>query len=382
MACISCGAAAHGPTVGWAVGELCTIHYAEAAARYNAITDANLLNDVIKAHTLLHFNVPRCMVHLGNLAAELASAAVAVTPGAPVTGDPRFAKAGVHANYVKLSLAMEYYEGYCWLPANRMLLGGLLSGPDFLRSVKMGHNKDPGAGKAHGEQSHRIQWHVLMREMTSDFTAVPAAGWTHSPLSLFFQMTQRYGSLWGRLLDAQANPGWANPDNVKADVLASGHPNLAGSIARRAVKMGGGTAALPHAGAGNPSPRDQQIQNSYIALVGAGTIAHAGGLLDKITLQIYTWEKFKTAPPTAQNTPEKRAALAVYNHAVAAAPALFGLKGNYRKIGTNLLAKQGAPDVGVKINPARVGMSMGGFNAGQYSYNAVNGAYPTQPGRF
>lgn len=379
MACIICGAAAHPPTAGWTVGELCPVHYAGVAARYNVITDANLLADVIKVHTLLHHNVPQCMVHLGALAAELASAAVAVTPGAPVTGDPRFAKAGVHANYVKLSLAMEYYEGYAWFPANRMLLGGLLSGPDFLKSVKMGHNKDPGAGKAHGEQSHRIQWHVLMREMTNSFTAVTAPGWTHSPLSLFFQLTQRYGSIWGKLLDAQANPGWANPDNVKADVLTSGHANIAGSISRRAVKMGGGTIALPHAGA---SPRDQQIQASYIALVGLGTIAHAGGLLEKITLQIYTWEKFKTAPPTAHNTPEKRAALAVYNHATAAAPLLFGLKGNYRKIGSNLLAKRGAPDVGVKINPARVALSMGGFNVGQYSYNAVNGAYPSQPGRF
>ena len=381
MPCIVCGGATHPVTNGWNVGELCGVHYATAAARYNTIQDANLLDDVIKVHTLLHHNTARCLVHLAVLANEQTTAAAIPTPNAPAAGDPRFAKVHIHgAGYLKLSRALEYYEGYCWFPANRVLLGGLLSAQDFFKSVKLGHNKDPGAGTAHGDQSHRIQWHVLMREMTNDFTVVPAPGWHHSPLSLFFELTQRHGAFWGPLLDAQANPGWANPDNVKIAVLSSGHPNLANAVGRRAAKMGGGTVANP--AAVNPSPREIQIQNSYIALVNLGTIAHAGGLLQKIILQIYTWEKYKTAPPTANNTPDKAAALRVYNHAVAAAPHLFNLQGTYSKLGTNLLAKQGAPDVGVKIDPARVNQSMGGFNAGQYACNGVQGAYPLNAARY
>ena len=384
MVCVICGTPSHPPTIGWNVGELCAADYAAAAARYNTITDANLLDDVLKVDTLLRSNTALCLVNLATLAHEMASAMAIPTPHAPATGDPRFAKIGVHgANYLKLSRALEYYEGYCWFPANRVLLGGLLSGPDFFKSVKLGHNKDPGAGKAHGEQSHRIQWHVLMRVMTNDFNVVMAAGWHHSPLSLFFELTQRHGAVWAPLLDSQQNPGWADPDKVKIAVLSSGHAVLAEAVSRRATKMGGGTIALPAAGAGNLSPRDVQIQNSYLALVGpGGPIVHAVGLYERIVLQIYTWEKYKTVPPTAHNTPDKAAALAVYNHAVAASPALFNLQGTYNKLGTNLLAKQGAPDVGVKINQALVHNSMGGFNVAQYTYNGVQGAYPLITGRY
>ena len=268
------------------------------------ITDSNLLSDVIKAHTLIQINTALCMTKLGDLAAQQTFSSQNIPNNAPPTGDPRFAKVGARgATYLKLSRALEYYEGYCWFPANRTLLGGLLSADDFFKSVKLGQNKDPGAGKMHGDQSHRIQWHVLMRVMTNDFTVVRAPGWHHSPLSLFFHLTQRQGVIWGLLLDSQGNRGWGNPDNVKVAVLTSGHANLAEAISRRATKMGGATIALPNAGAANFSPRETQLQNSYIALVGAGTIINSGGLFEKIVLQIYTWEKYKLSPPTAHNTP-------------------------------------------------------------------------------
>lgn len=373
----SCGNAAGPETQGWNVGELCTHHFTTITAAYALPGKASLVDDFVKVHVLLHFNTARCVARLQAFEVEMSRAALA-PPGHGIT-DPRFANPKGHVTYLKLSRALEYFEGYCWFPANRALLGGLLSADAFNKSLRLGLNKDPGAGRMHGEQSHRIQWHAIMRCMTDDFRTPihTGAGWKHSPLQLFYHFTQGDGATigaWGKAMDAQANPGWGNPDNVVKDLVALGPTLLGNAVGRRIAKYGGPDSTVP----GLPmkhSARDTAIQTAMLALIQRGKIALGGNsptaFFEKIVAQIYTWEK--QGFPTFPSGDLGKAALAVYKEAKATSPAHFTTDKTYAKVETNLLRKKDAPDRLVEIDAARIARSRGGFNP-DYNFSLLGAA--------
>ena len=209
MPCLyqNCGAAAGPETQNWTVGQLCTNDYQTIAALYPVPAAPGPQDDFVKVHVLLQYNTALCLTKIGLLNTEMGLAQAAAA-----ANDPRFAKGANDPTYLKLSRALEYYEGLCWFPANRTLLGGLLSADAFHQSLKLGLNKDPGAGRAHGDQSHRLQWHVIMRCITNDFQTTKHAdsGWSYTPLELFYAFTQGPGGAhnsWSVAMDSQSNRG-------------------------------------------------------------------------------------------------------------------------------------------------------------------------------
>lgn len=385
MPCVhpGCGAPAGPETVNWNVGDLCTLHYNAVAATFNLPKAVALVDDFVKVYVLLQFNTALCLAKMGLFEAEMGRAGAA-PPGHGVA-DPRFTTTKGHGNYLKLSRALEYYEGYCWFPANRALLGGLLSADAFNRSLKLGFNKDPGAGRMHGEQSHRVQWHVIMRCMTNDFATpfATGAGWKHSPLQLFYHFTQGDGATvgaWGKAMDAQINRGWGNPDNVVKDLLGSGLTLVKHALQRRIDKYGGPDATQ----VGMPmtlSARDQALQTAMLALLGQRRITLVGGpneFFEKVVAQIYAWEK--QGFPTFPSGDLAKGAKAIHEAAKAASPALFQTDKTYRKVETNLLAKKGAPDKLVEIDASLIAKSRAGFN-GDYAFSVL-GVDPTPSGRW
>lgn len=386
MPCIypTCGAPDGPETQHWNVGTLCSAHYGTIAASYNIPGNASLVDDFVKVHLLLQYNPVRCLTLVSALNTEMNAA-----KGGAAPTDPRFAKSGVAANYLKLSRALEYYEGYCWFPANRALLSGLLSTPGFNQSLKLGFNKDPGAGRSHGEQSHRLQWHAIMRAATDSFQTPINVGaqWKHSPLQLFYHYTQGLGATvnaWGVAMDSQGNPGWGNPDVVVADILRSNLTLVKEALVRRIDKMGGPDKTNPVPGVPVNSARDQALQASMVSLINRRAITMPPGenpttLFNKIVLQIYTWEKTKT--PFIASTPLQKVAKNVWEHAKAAAPHHFHANHGYKAIDTNLLVKKDAPDRIVEIDTALVASSRNGFSP-EYSYSNAMGASPRIPSRW
>ncbi len=80
-----------------------------------------------------------------------------------------------HEN-LHLSKELRFYETQCWFGEQPKIFAGLLSSAEFLHAMANGYMvKDPGPGPQHGEFSHRLQWHVLMRVMTADFTVARTA---------------------------------------------------------------------------------------------------------------------------------------------------------------------------------------------------------------
>jgi hypothetical protein len=214
-------------TSNWNVGVLCHEHYEEVKGKYSGFPQAP--DDFVKVHVLLQYNEEKCKECIKKLADQMTKA-----KAMPMADDPRFSE-GLGQNYLKLSRALEYYEGYCWFPANRILLTGLLGRVDFYKNLKYGFNKDPGAGVYHGDQSHRVQWHVIMRCMTNDFQTpiYKNAGWNHSPLGLFYKYTQADSKpdnpntgAWAISMDRVSNAGWGSPDSVARYLKESGPPSL------------------------------------------------------------------------------------------------------------------------------------------------------------
>ena len=367
-------------TQGWNVGTLCSAHYASIARKYGIPGNAALVDDFVKVHVLLQYNTQTCLTHVAALNAEMSRA-----KGLRSDDDPRFGKD--YDNYLKLSRALEFYEGYCWFPANRALLSGLLSTPAFNESQKFGFNKDPGAGRAHGDQSHRLQWHAIMRAMTNGFqTAIYTdKKWTHSPLELFYQYTQgegRAGDAWGTAMDKQINPGWGNPDAVMVDVLGSRLSMVKEALIRRIHKMGGPDTEKPEKGIARLSERDALLMRSTVKLIKNGTLVPPPNVdfskyPDQVALKIYTWEK--TGPPdfTVPLDPLENAAKMVLEDAKREAPLYFvEEEGTYQAIHANLSVKTDAPHTRVEIDRTLVDKSRGGF-CRQYLYTPHAGATPT-----
>jgi hypothetical protein len=350
-------------------------------AGFNGVNPAALVDDLIKVKLLLQKNTNLCLLQTYALNMEMLTAAGLMLNNA---NDPRFGKANTKANYLKMSRALEYYEGYCWFPANRALLSGLLSTPSFNSSLQLGMNKDVGAGRAHGDQSHRLQWHAILRVVTNGFT-VPFhanSGWSHSPLELFFHYTQGnavVANAWGTTMDSQGNEGWGNPDNVVKDILTSGQVLLAAAVTRRIDKMGGPDVNNP--GLAQFSNRDNLITNHILgppSLIPPG-VANPMKFVDEVILKIYTFEK--QGFPIFPSGDVEKLAKTVYNALKVTHPQVFAADKKYKKKGTNFLVKKDAPDQGVKVTATRAAQSRGGF-CGLYQYNTNSGASPTQAGRW
>lgn len=397
-----CANAHKASTANWNVGQLCNQHYTNFSNLYvnGALPNGavGIVDDMVKVHLLFRENTLLCRNSILALENELTAAAAAA-----FLHESRFAKVGAKgANYTKLSRALEFYEGYCWFPANRIILTGILSAQAFYQSQRRGFSKDPGAGAAHGDQTHRLQWHVLLRLMTNNFTTPSYAfgGWNHTPLALFYEFVAGYGvqvNAWPKAMDAQANPAWANPDNVHADIVGNPgnlYPRVSGALNRRGQKMGGPTTANPVAGAINPSPRDQAIMNSYI-LVRHNTnnsklpVMPPANEFENVRLQIYAWEKYKAALPQFTLDPLKLLAKRVYDHLVNPANAIagggagaahMGFSNTYTKKSENFLRRDDAPDR-TDIDAGRIAASTGGFNPA-YVYTALTGARPVAPARW
>jgi hypothetical protein len=379
MACTysGCGAAHATVTANWNVGQLCATHLQTLRDLYPEVLRTDLWADIVKIHLLFHHRPAHALAQIAALEAEMA---VARNQGfGPNGNDPRFPQ-----NALKVSRALEYYEGYCWFPANRVLLTGLLSGPDFLKSLQYGFNKDHFPSRKHGEQTHRFQWHAIMRLMTNGFQTPTdtAHGWAHSPLELFYHMTMGEApAAFGRCMDTSNGANWANPDNVVVALQNAGLALVSAAVNKRVARHGGMNPATRNETLGT---MDNAITAAILALAGAHQIqANHAGRIDDIVKMIYKWRK--CGVPFFKNDFEKDVKK-VYDRAIqltagSLTPVNLAVNKTYRERGTNLLAQKKAPDPLVKIDSRRATGSRAGFNPA-YTYHAAHGTRPAQAGKW
>ncbi len=141
-------------------------------------------------------------------------------------------------NWLRFSSILSYYEKKCWFPEDILLPLGILASKDFYFYIRRGYVlKDYGAGVKHGEFTHRLQWHVIMRVITQDFTKPIGQGWDHSPLELYVSlgMKQNHG-LWVKLFDSPGDGDLNHPDSFHHWVLTSNLLNIVAYVTRRETK--------------------------------------------------------------------------------------------------------------------------------------------------
>lgn len=183
-----------------------------------------LVEDCIKLYALM-LNRDVCLAFLDKMNIEMVGGAPwhAMHPEDGRYNSPRLHR---HDNYVRLSRALEYYEGLCWFPTTHRVYTGSLTSENYVSSIALGYMpKDAGAGAQHGEYSHRLQWHCVLRMMTVDFT-VPfdKARWKHSPLQIFTSLGSTEAmakGLWGYIFDNQDGVHYNNPAVLNMDVTGS-----------------------------------------------------------------------------------------------------------------------------------------------------------------
>ena len=137
----------------------------------------------------------------------------------------RKAKCADDQKYVRLSRVLEYYEGLCWFPTTHRLYTGALTSENYQQSIALGYMpKDAGAGAQHGEYSHRLQWHMVMRVITSGFSVPRAQGWNHTPLELFTELGAEWAmasGIWGTVFDNQDGGAYDNPAKLNMDLCGN-----------------------------------------------------------------------------------------------------------------------------------------------------------------
>ncbi len=134
-------------------------------------------------------------------------------------GDARFSRANnreTEQNYVRLSRVLEYYEGLCWFPTTHRVYTGSLTSENYVQSIALGYMpKDAGAGARHGEYSHRLQWHIVMRLVTNGFeVAFHKDVWRHSPFDMFTTLGSEWAmerGIWGVVFDNGSGLAYDNP---------------------------------------------------------------------------------------------------------------------------------------------------------------------------
>lgn len=199
---------------------LCQHHFAEIRAE---VTDgervrfgnkASFLDDFVRLKALM-IDKKQVMACMKQLNKELV-ATINLQRSTPDDLDDRFnASHGADRNYVRLSRVLEYYECYCWYPSSHVLFAGGLSPSDFNWYLAHGYMpKDPGAGANHGDFSHRLQWHAVMRVVTDGFSMPKRSGRNHTPFELYTEVgsemsqARRHrgkGDIWGYIFDNAPN---------------------------------------------------------------------------------------------------------------------------------------------------------------------------------
>jgi hypothetical protein len=184
-----------------------------------------LLEDYLKLYALM-MDKAKCLALMSELNNEMVSGAAA---GSELSaGDARFVKRRGRRppGYARLSRVLEYYEGLCWFPTTHRLYTGNLTSENYVGSIALGYMpKDAGAGAQHGEYSHRLQWHLIMRVVTEGFTQPIGAQWAHSPLELFTRLGEPWAmgkkGLWGVIFDDQNGLRYNNPAVLNMDLTGS-----------------------------------------------------------------------------------------------------------------------------------------------------------------
>jgi hypothetical protein len=112
----------------------------------------------------------------------------------------------------QLSPILSLFEQRCSFRAQVLVPDGILPAADFLHFIRLGYvYKDFGAGVRHGEFTHRLQWHVILRTMTDNFRVFRRDGWLHTPFQLYVRLGEPdNAALWGWLFD---QPGPDRPDD-------------------------------------------------------------------------------------------------------------------------------------------------------------------------
>jgi hypothetical protein len=404
---VKCLAESDTRTATWVVGSLCTAHYYELANAYEVPGRPDLTKDLSRLHVLIQFNTPRCIDALFRFEREMQVARITseAVYRSLAGQDPRFAKNT--DGYLKYSRALEYYEGYCWFPANRALLSALLTDTAFKKATDFGFNKDTGAGPKHGEQTHRLQWHVIMREITNDFTVPFSPPWQNSPLELYWQMIHSEKNFWGNMLDSRANAGWGDPDRLLDEVRrfqADLFPAIGKAVERRLNKRSNfDTGNIDSKKPFRDSPKItlfrsimhsrlyeddfqrllRQNQNLLTVIQRTSLTAEQQTPYFEETLlnEIYGMEKSGVPGRTAIFSIQHFAKL-VYQEAVRRSPGLFSIpdQPSYG-LHEGVAVKRNAPDVGVTIGDRR-DVSKERFNRTSYAYRSDCGAYPIETNRW
>ena len=142
--------------------------------------------------------------------------------------------------FIKLAAALERYESYCWFPKCRETFIAQLTAEQFFSYLARGlMAKDPGAGPAHGDFTHRIHWHVVARVITNGFTTPKRAGWEHTPLKLFTSLGSGAGralNVWTWLFETGGKQSYRFPDTFNAHIIGGQYGVLSTNMARRFEK--------------------------------------------------------------------------------------------------------------------------------------------------
>ncbi len=154
--------------------------------------------------------------------------------------DDRFQSPKENRGYVRLSRVLSYYEQYCWFPSSHVVFSGALTTDNFLYSLRAGYMpKDPGAGLAHGDLSHRLQWHAVMRAVTNNFASPIAGSWKKSPIDLFTSLgsgsAQQRGA-WGVIFDSRGRPNYSDPSNLYEDLQKDSEMGVVGKRLQKTYK--------------------------------------------------------------------------------------------------------------------------------------------------
>jgi hypothetical protein len=171
----------------------CTKHWDDLKKTINVKNDIEdkFLDDYLKIYILFEGNSATLEDCLKKLAAQLT---VKKTDGG-VRND----------NYTKLSVVLSEFEQYCWFPPNHEIFIGFVPSESFQDYIARGlMPKDPGAGVLHGDFTHRLQWHVISRIITKEFSTCRRIGWHKSPLELYTSLGRApatTNNVWFNLLD-------------------------------------------------------------------------------------------------------------------------------------------------------------------------------------
>ena len=171
--------------------------------------------------------------------------------------------------YVKFSAFLSRYEHMCWFPPSHHVFLGFVRPADFLELIRQGIlAKDPGAGPKHGDFTHRLQWHVISRVVTNNFTVPKRNGWDHTPIELL----SSFGSGWAQGSNAwgvglEKGEGFDHPDNFHAELRSGDYGLLRDQVVARFNKR---SEQQQKAEADNPREEDEEAKDYYFRTTGIG----------------------------------------------------------------------------------------------------------------